>query len=43
MKNIKLNDTHMELGAKMVPFAGYNMPLQYEGLNAEHLHVRNKV
>lgn len=27
----------------MVPFAGYNMPLQYEGLNAEHLHVRNKV
>ncbi len=27
----------------MVPFAGYNMPLQYEGLNAEHLHVRSKV
>ncbi len=43
MKNIKLNDTHVELGAKMVPFAGYNMPLQYEGLNAEHLHVRRKV
>ncbi len=27
----------------MVPFAGYNMPLQYEGLNVEHLHVRSKV
>jgi aminomethyltransferase len=43
MKNIQLNDTHVALGAKMVAFAGYNMPLQYEGLNAEHLHVRNKV
>ncbi|WP_417608983.1 glycine cleavage system aminomethyltransferase GcvT [Owenweeksia hongkongensis] len=43
MKNIELNDLHIELGAKMVPFAGYNMPLQYEGLNVEHLHVRNKV
>ncbi|AEV32025.1 glycine cleavage system aminomethyltransferase GcvT [Owenweeksia hongkongensis] len=43
MKNIELNDLHIELGAKMVPFAGYNMPLQYEGLNVEHLHVRSKV
>ena len=43
MKNIELNDLHVELGAKMVPFAGYNMPLQYEGLNAEHVQVRNKV
>lgn len=43
MKNIELNDLHVELGAKMVPFAGYNMPLQYEGLNVEHLHVRSKV
>lgn len=43
MKNIELNDLHVELGAKMVPFAGYNMPLQYEGLNVEHVQVRNKV
>lgn len=43
MKNIELNDLHVSLGARMVPFAGYNMPLQYEGLNVEHLHVRSKV
>lgn len=43
MKKITLNDVHEQLGAKMVPFAGYTMPLQYEGLNAEHLHVRSKV
>lgn len=43
MKNIELNNVHEELGAKMVPFAGFNMPLQYEGLNVEHLHVRSKV
>ena len=43
MKNIELNNVHEELGAKMVPFAGFNMPLQYEGLNVEHQHVRNKV
>ncbi len=43
MKNIQLNDTHVELGAKMVPFAGYNMPLQYEGVSAEHIHVREQV
>lgn len=43
MKKITLNDIHEKLGAKMVPFAGFTMPVQYEGLNAEHLHVRNKV
>ena len=32
MKEIALNNVHRELGAKMVPFAGYNMPLQYAGL-----------
>jgi len=31
------------MGAKMVPFAGYNMPVQYEGVNAEHETVRNSV
>lgn len=43
MKKITLNDLHEKLGAKMVPFAGYIMPLQYEGLNIEHNQVRNKV
>ena len=36
-----LNALHIELGARMVPFAGYSMPLQYPaGLMAEHLHTR---
>ena len=43
MKNTALTQTHINLGAKMVPFAGYNMPVQYEGVNAEHLTVRNGV
>lgn len=43
MKNTALTDVHIALGAKMVPFAGYNMPVQYEGVNAEHETVRNAV
>ncbi len=43
MKNTALTDTHIALGAKIVPFAGYNMPVQYEGVNAEHETVRNGV
>jgi aminomethyltransferase len=43
MKNIALHSTHVNLGAKMVPFAGYNMPVQYEGVNIEHQTVRNTV
>jgi aminomethyltransferase len=43
MKNTALTDVHIALGAKMVPFAGYNMPVQYEGVNAEHETVRNGV
>ncbi|MEO1040007.1 MAG: glycine cleavage system aminomethyltransferase GcvT [Pseudomonadota bacterium] len=35
-----LHDLHLELGAKMVPFAGYDMPVQYEGVMAEHNHTR---
>ena len=36
-----LNALHLELGARMVPFAGYSMPVQYPaGLMAEHLHTR---
>ena len=43
MKNTALTETHNALGAKMVPFAGYNMPVQYEGVNMEHETVRNAV
>ena len=43
MKNTALTQTHEALGAKIVPFAGYNMPVQYEGVNAEHETVRNAV
>jgi len=43
MKNTALTNTHINLGAKMVPFAGYNMPIQYEGLMVEHLNVRSGV
>jgi len=43
MKNTALTETHIKLGAKMVPFAGYNMPVQYNGINAEHETVRKAV
>tara|TARA_R110002020_G_scaffold9874_17_gene38461 strand:+ start:8302 stop:9384 length:1083 start_codon:yes stop_codon:yes gene_type:complete len=43
MKNTALSHIHEQLGAKMVPFAGYNMPVSYEGVNAEHETVRNAV
>lgn len=43
MKNITLSHIHESLGAKMVPFAGFNMPVQYEGVNIEHETVRNGV
>lgn len=35
-----LYDLHVELGAKMVPFAGYDMPVQYDGVLPEHNHTR---
>jgi aminomethyltransferase len=40
---VHLNDTHVALGAKMVPFAGYNMPVLYTNLIVEHHCVRNGV
>lgn len=43
MKNTALTHIHESLGAKMVPFAGFNMPVQYEGVTAEHETVRNGV
>lgn len=43
MKTTALTDLHIELGAKMVSFAGYNMPVQYSGINEEHETVRKGV
>lgn len=43
MKKTALNHMHQLLGAKMVPFAGYEMPVQYNGVNHEHEVVRNGV
>ena len=43
IKDIALKQKHIDLGAKMVQFAGFNMPLQYTGLIDEHLNVRNNV
>ncbi len=43
MNNTALTKVHEALGAKMVPFAGYNMPVSYEGVNVEHETVRNSV
>ncbi|WP_299285475.1 glycine cleavage system aminomethyltransferase GcvT [uncultured Mucilaginibacter sp.] len=43
MKTTALTDTHIKTGAKMVPFAGYNMPVTYAGINAEHDTVRKAV
>jgi len=40
LKSTALEATHIEMGAKMVPFAGYNMPVQYSGLKNEHHAVR---
>ncbi len=43
LQSTVLRSTHEALGARMVPFAGWYMPVQYEGLKEEHLAVRNKV
>lgn len=43
LKFIPLNDVHVKLGGKMVPFAGYNMPVRYSSDLDEHMTVRNAV
>ncbi len=43
MKLTALNKTHKAAGAKMVEFAGYDMPVEYSGIKDEHLTVRNAV
>ena len=43
LKRIPLHDVHVALGAKIVPFAGFEMPVQYPtGITAEHKAVREK-
>lgn len=42
-KKVALNSIHEQLGAKMIPFAGYNMPVRYSSDNEEHKAVRNAV
>lgn len=41
MKSTPFTQKHIELGAKMAEFAGYNMPISYSGINDEHFSVRN--
>ena len=43
MKSTPFTDIHIALGAKMHEFAGYNMPIEYSGINDEHLTVRTGV
>lgn len=43
MKNTPFTNKHIELGAKMAEFAGYNMPISYSGINDEHATVRKSV
>ena len=40
VKQSPLLDAHLALGARMVPFAGWNMPVQYAGIREEHAAVR---
>ena len=42
LKMTCLHDRHVELGAKMSPFAGFDMPIQYSGIIDEHNAVRTK-
>src|SRR4030042_1521646 len=43
MKKTVFNPRHHQLGARMVEFAGYEMPMEYSGVNSEHIAVRSSV
>jgi len=43
MKKTALNDMHRQMGGKLIEFVGFDMPVQFEGINAEHETVRNKL
>jgi len=42
MKNTAFTEFHIKAGARMVPFAGFNMPVEFTGINEEHITVREK-
>src|SRR5215203_6011418 len=41
LRRTPLYEAHVEAGAKLVPFAGWEMPVEYDGIRAEHLRVRD--
>ncbi|MCF8345751.1 MAG: glycine cleavage system aminomethyltransferase GcvT [Bacteroidales bacterium] len=43
MKTTVFNSVHKKMGGKMVPFAGFEMPVEFSGVSKEHVHIRNKV
>ena len=43
MKKTILYNKHIDFEAKIIPFSGFLMPVQYQGINLEHLHVRSSV
>ncbi len=43
MKSTVFESIHIALGARMAPFAGFNMPISYTGVNEEHMTVREHV
>jgi aminomethyltransferase len=43
MKNTVFTQFHQEAGAKIAPFAGYNMPIEYSGITEEHIFVRENI
>ena len=43
MKKTALYNSHLELNAKLIEFAGFMMPVQYEGVNIEHKNVKENV
>ena len=43
MKNTPFTEFHIKSGARMVPFAGYNMPVEFSGINDEHITIREKL
>ncbi|MDG1880870.1 MAG: glycine cleavage system aminomethyltransferase GcvT [Schleiferiaceae bacterium] len=43
IKKLPLDSIHRSIGGKMIPFAGYEMPIQYDGVTLEHLAVRKNV
>ena len=42
MRHTALYEDHKKLGARLVPFAGWEMPIQYQGISAEHQAVRQR-